>query len=83
MQVWRWRTSPGTVGGGDRRSALHSGDEGRLKIKQVTVQIGHTEERERVEKRETGGKRDNERGKRSKVRARGKEKNVGEKEKKG
>lgn len=45
MQVWRWRTSPGTVGGGDRRSALHSGDEGRLKIKQVTVQIGHTEER--------------------------------------
>lgn len=44
VQVCRYHTSPGTVGGGDWRSALHSGDEGRLKIKQVTIQIGHTEE---------------------------------------
>lgn len=38
------RTSPGTVDGGDGRSALHRRDEGWLKIKQVTVQVGHTEE---------------------------------------
>lgn len=37
-------TSPGTVGVGDGRSALNSRDEGRLKIKQVAVQIGHTAE---------------------------------------
>ena len=36
------RTSPGTVGGRDGGSALHGGDEGRLKIKQVAVQIRHT-----------------------------------------
>lgn len=35
------RTSPGTVGGGDCRGTLHSGDERWLQIKQVTVQIGH------------------------------------------
>lgn len=44
MQVCVLCTSPGTVGGGDWRSALHSGDEGRLEIKQVTVQIGHAGE---------------------------------------
>lgn len=40
-----WKlTSPGTVGIGDGRSALHSGDEGRLEIKQVAVQVGDAEE---------------------------------------
>lgn len=38
--------TPGIVGGGDRRGALHGGDERRLQIEQVTVQIGNAGERE-------------------------------------
>ncbi len=34
------RTSPGIAGGGDR-SALHSRNEGRLEVKQVTVEVWH------------------------------------------
>lgn len=51
-------TSPGTVGVGDGRSALHSGDEGRLQIKQVTIQVGDAEEQHKPSREELKKKKE-------------------------